>query len=99
MMKLSTTALGLVIALALTAAPLASASARGWDHHWGHGGGWGYRGGYYHSGPGPVLGFAGAVVGAAAAIATAPFVLAGDIVAPPVAVAPAPAPYYAQAYY
>jgi hypothetical protein len=88
-MRIPTVALSLVTALALTIAPIASASARGWDH-WGHrGGGW--------VGPGLVV---GAVAGAAAALVTAPFALAGAVLAPPAPVyaAPAPAVYAAPAY-
>jgi hypothetical protein len=90
-MKTTKAVLGLVLATAIATAPIASANARGWDHH--GGGHWGGgHGGYYGGrGPGPVLGFAGAVLGATVALATAPFVLASNIVSP--------GPVYAEASY
>ena len=102
MRKTAQTALGIVTALALTAAPLASASARDWDHErggWDRGhGGWG-RGEFhdrgFHHGEGPIIGFGAAVVGAAFALATVPFAIAADIASPgPVyATASYPQPY------
>ncbi len=87
-------ALGALMVAALAAAPLAPAQARDWHHGgWGgHGGGWDHRGG--HGGDSLFFG----LLGATAALVTAPFVLAGDILAPP----PAPvyaAPGYAQPAY
>jgi len=87
---------GLVAAVGLIAAPLSPASAH--DH-------WGRRGG--HGGPGLFfpLAIAGAIVGTAAAIATAPVRALADAAAPPVYAAPPPAPAYyaapqqAPAYY
>lgn len=99
MKNISTLAIAFVTALTLSAAPLASASARDWDHH-GGGGGWhhGGGGGWHHGGgwgPGPIA----AIVGATAALVTAPFVLAGELAqpasvyaAPPQAYGYAPAP-------
>jgi len=84
-MRVPALALGLVAAAAMTAAP---ASAH--DH-------WGHRG---HGGPGLLfpLAIAGAVVGTAAAIATAPVRALAEAAAPPV-YAPAPAYYAPPAYY
>src|ERR1700722_11319065 len=89
------TAIGLITAVAIAAAPIAPAMARGWDHH----GGWGRGGGYYHGGGGGGLLFGlaaagGAVLGAAATLATAPFAIVANAAAPgPVYAAPGyPAP-------
>src|SRR5579859_1762063 len=86
-MRYSFVSLGVLATVALTAAPLSQASAH--EHFHGH---------FY--GPGLVLGAVGAVIGAAAVIATAPF---RAIAAAPVYAAPPPAPaYYAppqQSYY
>ena len=81
-MKISTVALSLATALSLAATPLASASAHDRWHHHDH---------YDHwRGPGPVA----AVVGAAAALVTAPFAIMGALASPP----PAPVePVYATA--
>ncbi len=92
-MKTRNTILSLAVVAALAATPLASAQARGWDHH----GGWGrgYHGGYYHDGVG--VGVLGAVIGATAALVTAPFALAGAIVAPSEPAYYPPQPVYAPA--
>ena len=86
-MRAPALALGLVAAAALVATPVSSASARGW--HRGHGG------------PGLLfpLAIAGAVVGTAAAIATAPVRALGDAAAAPVYAAPAPVYAAPPAYY
>jgi len=93
-MRVPAFALGLAAAATLAATPLSPASAH--DH-------WGHRGGH---GPGLFfpLAIAGAIVGTAAAIATAPVRALADAASAPVYAAPAPAPtYYAapapQAYY
>lgn len=85
-MRVPATVLGLTAAAVLIAVPAAPASARGWHH--GHGGGLFFP-----------LAVAGAVVGAAATIATAPVRILADAAAGP---AYAPAPAYAApppAYY
>ncbi len=92
-MRVAGFALGLAAAATLAAAPLSPASAH--DH-------WGRRGG--HGGPGIFfpLAIAGAVVGTAAAIVTAPVRALADAASAPVYAAPAPAPVYAApapAYY
>ncbi|MDR3448175.1 MAG: hypothetical protein P4M15_00220, partial [Alphaproteobacteria bacterium] len=97
-------------AAALAAAPLAPAEAHGWDHgHGGYGGGWHDHGGggwhENHHGGGIGWGVAagiGAIVGAAATIATAPFVAVGDAFAPapqPVVYQQQPVYAYPQTYY
>lgn len=88
--------LGLLITAALVAAPIIPAQARGWHHGWG----WGHHDGVALG----IVGAAGAVVGAAVTLATAPFVIAADAVAPgpvyadPAYPAPAPAYYPAPSY-
>src|SRR3954454_16373102 len=91
---------GLALAAAVVA-PLSSASANGYWHHrnW-HS----WHRGYWHGGP--VVGVfdaAGAVIEGAAAIATAPLVLAADILSPgpyydPVARHAHDAEYYGSGY-
>jgi hypothetical protein len=89
---------------AMIAAPLAPASAHGWDHR-----GWGHGGGGLLFGVGAAV---GAVAGAAVTLATAPFQMVGAMAAPGPAYAvpeypgpqpmayPAPVAYgYAPAYY
>jgi hypothetical protein len=88
-MRYSFVSLGVLATVAMTAAPLSEASAH--DHFRGRG-----------HGPGLILGLAGAIVGTAAVIATAPFRAVGAIVAPPPVYAAPPPAYYAppqQAYY
>ncbi len=82
-----------VLAMALVAAPISSAFANG-RHYGGYGGYGGYYGGAL------ALGLAGAVVGTAAALITAPFALARSGSAAPVYYAgPAPAYPVATRYY
>lgn len=95
-MKKSLAAVGLLAAV-LTAVPLAPASAEGWHHgggggHRDRGGDWGHHG---HGGDGLAIG----LIGAAAALVAAPFILADSVVSPhePVyAEASYPQPVYAQ---
>jgi hypothetical protein len=93
--------IGSVVAAALLATSVTSASAARW-----HGRGY-YHGGYggcYRCGPGPVLGLLGAVVVGAATIATLPLRAVGAVVAPPPPdyygpPAPPPPGYYGRGYY
>jgi len=78
-MRSSRVLVGGLVAVALAVAPLASAQA-GWHGHHGY---------YRHGGCWFVGCVVGAVVGTAAAVATAPFVIAGDALAGP----PPPRPY------
>jgi len=90
--KLATVA---VLATALAVAPVTPAHAAGWHHH---GGGWGGHGRGFGLFDGLVVAGA-AVTGAAVALATAPFQIVGDAVAPPPVYAAPPAYGYAPAYY
>jgi len=79
----------------------------GWDHHdrGDHGGGWdrdrGGRGGWDHHGHGDgfVIGAGAALVGAAFALAAAPFQIVGSAVAPAPVYQPAPVAYGYPGYY
>lgn len=88
-----------VLTAALAAAPVTSAHAEGWHHGgWGHEG-WGHEGWHHHDHDfGLIGGLAlgvGAIVGAAATVATAPVRVIADAAAPPEPVyAPAPVAYY-----
>ncbi|HUY67909.1 MAG TPA: hypothetical protein VMV79_01235 [Alphaproteobacteria bacterium] len=99
MTKLKTTILGVTAALAIAAAPMSPALARGWDHHggWGRGGhgDWGHHGDWDHHDHDYGPGLIGGLVGATAALVTVPFALAADLAGPPAPVYAAPAPVYA----
>jgi hypothetical protein len=86
MTRISRAAVG-AIAIALAAAPIASAIAGGYGSHHGnrhHGHG------YYGNPFAPVVGLAAAVVGTAAAIVTLPFAILGAATAPAYYAPPGP---------